>query len=239
MPFFRLPRQPVFPHPDLAEPDGLLAAGGDLSEARLLHAYRQGIFPWYSRGEPILWWSPDPRMVLFPEELHLSRRMQRVIRSETFQARTDTAFAEVIEACAHIPRRKERGTWIVRDMQKAYTALHQAGWAHSVEAWQDGLLAGGLYGVSTGRAFFGESMFSRCSNASKFALYALVQICLGRGIRFIDCQFHTEHLARCGAREISRGEYLQRLEESQREEALPGLWTGLPEEPATKRKNGI
>jgi len=227
VPVFKLPDEIHFPHPDLAEADGLLAVGGDLSTERLLAAYAQGIFPWYSRREPILWWSPDPRMVLLPEGLHLSRRMQRMIRSGRFRVTMDTAFRSVMEACAKTPRRHERGTWIVQDMIRAYGALHQSGWAHSVEVWQGNDLAGGLYGVSLGRAFFGESMFTRVDNASKAALHALTRTFSAWDFSFIDCQMHTEHLAGLGAREIPRGQYLRLLSEAVAAPTRRGPWTGF------------
>jgi leucyl/phenylalanyl-tRNA---protein transferase len=196
----------------LAEPNGLLAAGADLSLPRLLEAYRNGIFPWFAHDQPILWWSPDPRMVLFPTELKVSRSLARTMRNARFEVRADTAFDEVIEGCRQ-PRRGESGTWITEEMAEAYGALHRAGFAHSVETWLDGELVGGLYGVALGRAFFGESMFTRVSNASKVALMALVRQLEHWGFGVIDCQMNTAHLASFGAREIPRAEFTRRLRE--------------------------
>jgi leucyl/phenylalanyl-tRNA--protein transferase len=194
----------------LKEPNGLLCAGADLSVPRLLAAYRSGIFPWYSGDEPILWWSPDPRMVLYCEELKVSRSLAKNVRNKGFETRIDTAFAKVIKACAG-PRKSENGTWISREMQAAYVALHRAGHAHSFETWLDGRLVGGLYGVAIGRAFFGESMFSRATDASKVALVALVKELRARGFPMIDCQQRTPLLASLGAREIPRVQFLRRL----------------------------
>jgi leucyl/phenylalanyl-tRNA--protein transferase len=194
----------------LKEPNGLLCAGADLSVPRLLAAYRGGIFPWYSGDEPILWWSPDPRMVLFCDELKIPRSLAKNLRNKGFETRIDSAFAKVIKACAG-PRKSETGTWISREMQAAYGALHRAGHAHSFETWLDGRLVGGLYGVAIGRAFFGESMFSRETDASKVALVALVEELRARGCPMIDCQQRTPLLASLGAREIPRREFLRRL----------------------------
>ena len=194
----------------LREPNGLLCAGADLSLKRLLTAYANGIFPWYSGGEPILWWSPDPRMVLFCDELKVSRSLAKNVRNKGFETRIDSAFAKVIKACAE-PRKGEPGTWISADMQAAYMALHHAGHAHSFETWRDGRLVGGLYGVAIGRAFFGESMFSRETDASKVALVALVGELRARGCPMIDCQQRTPLLASLGGREIPRRQFLRRL----------------------------
>jgi leucyl/phenylalanyl-tRNA--protein transferase len=194
----------------LKEPNGLLCAGADLSVPRLLAAYRSGIFPWYSGDEPILWWSPDPRMVLFCDELKVSRSLAKNIRNKGFETRIDFAFAKVIKACAG-PRKGEAGTWISAEMQAAYVALHRAGHAHSVETWLDGRLVGGLYGVAIGRAFFGESMFSRETDASKVALVALVEELRRRDCPMIDCQQRTPLLASLGGREIPRRQFLRRL----------------------------
>ena len=195
----------------LRRPNGLLAAGGGLSVPRLLEAYSGGCFPWFSEGEPVLWWSPDPRMVLVPAELHVPRSLQRRIRRRDFTITADVAFADVIAGCAE-PRDEPGGTWITREMQQAYLALHRAGHAHSVETWQDGLLVGGLYGVSLGRAFFGESMFTRVPDASKVALVALVERLRGWEFGVIDCQMKTAHLARFGAREMPRAKFVGWLE---------------------------
>ncbi len=212
----RLGSNPEAPFPPiqlaLDEPNGLLAAGGDLSPERLLSAYRQGIFPWYSEGEPILWWSPAPRAVLFPNELQIPRSLKKRVRQHPFQITLNRDFPAVIRSCA-APRRnstQEPGTWITEEMAEAYIRLHQMGFAHSIECWEGGELAGGLYGVSIGHLFCGESMFSRSSDASKIALLALVEKALEVGIGLIDIQMMTPHLQRMGAREISRTEY-QRL----------------------------
>ena len=200
----------------LQEPNGLLAAGGALTTTWLLEAYRHGIFPWYSAGDPLLWWSPDPRMVLMPDEFKLSDSLLRLLRNNRFEVRTDTAFEQVMRACA-APRGGQRGTWIDEEMIAAYCALHQLGHAHSVESWQNGELVGGLYGVSIGRMFYGESMFSRTSNASKAALAHLcrqLQRWHSDGpVSMIDCQMYTPHLASLGARTIARSEFIVRLEE--------------------------
>ncbi len=208
----------AFPDPDRAldEPNGLLAAGGDLSPERLLHAYRLGVFPWYSAGQPILWWSPDPRAVLFPERMRVSRSLRKTLRQGRFRVTRDTAFREVMDACA-APRPGSDGTWITPEMLAAYTRLHSLGWAHSVECWRDGRLAGGLYGVAMGRVFFGESMFSRESDASKVALAHLA----GQGYRLIDCQVESEHLARLGAEPIPRRTFRALLDELTEPEPAP------------------
>ncbi len=213
MPVFQLPKEIIFPAPDLAEPDGLLAIGGDLSPTRLLAAYQQGIFPWYSEGEPILWWSPAPRLVLLPEEFHLPKRLARAIRKQIFQVSADTAFAEVIFSCAAVRRDSGEGTWITKKMRQAYIKLHELGFAHSVECRSAGELVGGLYGVFLDRVFFGESMFSYRSNASKVALAALITHAEQLGIRMIDCQMTTAHLLRFGSREVNRQEFQELLEQ--------------------------
>jgi leucyl/phenylalanyl-tRNA--protein transferase len=204
----------AFPSPDtaLAEPNGLLAAGGDLSPQRLLAAYRLGIFPWFSEGEPILWWSPDPRMVLFPDELRISRSLRKALKRQDYEIRMDGAFEEVMRACA-APRKGQAGTWIHDTMIAAYGTLHAMGIAHSVEVWMGGELVGGLYGVVQGSVFFGESMFSRTANASKIALVHLVRHLEHRHVRMIDCQMATPHLASLGGREIPRKAFGQKLEE--------------------------
>ncbi len=207
----------------MRHPNGLLAAGGDLSVPRLLAAYRCGIFPWFSEGEPILWWSPDPRMVLFPAELKMSRSLDKTLRKGRFRITADTAFGRVIEACS-APRPGQSGTWITREMIEAYCALHEAGFAHSIESWLEGELVGGLYGVAIGRAFFGESMFSRSSDASKVALVALVRQLSRWQFGLIDCQIKTAHLASFGAREIARADFARRLAELVDYENIPGPW---------------
>ena len=211
MPLFQLSRDIVFPPPELAEPDGLLAIGGDLSVPRLIAAYRRGIFPWYSEGEPILWWSPVPRLVLFPEQFHLSRRLARPMRQQVFTVTADTAFADVITACGTLRKESGEGTWITEAMKQAYINLYETGFAHSFECWRDGELAGGLYGVCLGRIFFGESMFTRRTDASKVALAALVRQAEKIGIQAIDCQMTTAHLLRFGSRELNRQEFQKLL----------------------------
>jgi leucyl/phenylalanyl-tRNA--protein transferase len=224
-----LQRGDPFPPVDtaLAEPNGLLAAGADLSLARLLAAYRQGIFPWFNPGEPILWWSPHPRMVLFPAEFKCARSLKKKLRRADYEVRVDTAFARVMQACA-APREGQHGSWINPAMVAAYTALHEAGYAHSFETWladEAGLeLAGGLYGVALGRVFFGESMFSRQSDASKIALAHLVAELVARGFELIDCQMSTRHLASLGAREIPRGEFQSLLRRLIPSDARGGKW---------------
>jgi leucyl/phenylalanyl-tRNA--protein transferase len=207
----------------LKEPNGLLAAGADLSLPRLLEAYRNGIFPWFGNGQPIMWWSPDPRMVLLPAELKVSRSLSRTLRNARFEVRADTAFDAVIEGCRQ-PRRGESGTWITHEMAKAYGVLHRAGFAHSVETWRDGELVGGLYGVALGRAFFGESMFTRVSDASKVALVALARQLQHWSFGVIDCQMNTAHLASFGAREIPRAEFTRGLRELVHYAAVPVPW---------------
>ena len=210
MAVYRLSEQVVFPHPELAEPEGLLAVGGDLSPQRLLLAYSLGIFPWFNEGEPLLWWSPDPRCVLFPDELRVSRSLGKLLRGKPFNVTSNRAFADVIDACAAL-RQQCGGTWITAEMRDAYCRLHEFGYAHSVEAWRNDALVGGLYGVCLGRCFFGESMFFRESNASKVAFVTLVRQLQEQGFALVDCQLPSDHLASLGARSISRSEFLQRL----------------------------
>jgi len=221
-----LPQEPIFPALEkaLAEPNGLLAAGGDLSPQRLLAAYRRGIFPWYSTGEPILWWSPDPRMVLVPGELKVSRSLAKTLRNASYEVRLDTAFGAVIRACAGKPREGQAGTWITREMQAAYLELHRLGYAHSVETWIDGKLAGGLYGIAIGRGFYGESMFSDQRDASKIALAHLCAYLKQRGFGIIDCQMETAHLASLGARPIPRRDFAARLGDLCSHGDDPGCW---------------
>jgi len=194
----------------LREPDGLLAAGADLSPVRLLAAYRQGIFPWYAEGQPILWWSPDPRMVLRLADFRVNRSLGKVVRSGRFELRADTAFRQVMQACAE-PRAGQAGTWILPEMIEAYCQLHAMGIAHSIEAWRDGQLVGGLYGLAIGRMFFGESMFARESDASKFALVGLAEELRRRNFPLIDCQQETAHLARFGARPVARAVFAREI----------------------------
>jgi leucyl/phenylalanyl-tRNA---protein transferase len=225
MPIFKLTeRIKSFPPPHLAEPEGLLAIGGDLSEKRLLNAYRMGIFPWFADNEPILWWCPDPRLVLYTDEFRMTRRLARVIRQNRFELTSDTAFEQVITHCATARRRNDPGTWIVSDMILAYCKLFASGYAHSIEAWHDGKLAGGLYGVSLGGCFFGESMFTLVSNASKVALAGLCAYLEKKGFDFIDCQITSAHLLRLGAREIPRSVFLRALERSMQRPTLRGRW---------------
>jgi leucyl/phenylalanyl-tRNA--protein transferase len=209
----------------LKHPNGLLAAGGDLSPERLLEAYRHGIFPWFSEGDPILWWSPDPRMILFPSELRISRSLGKTLRNRSYEARFDSAFDEVMAGCA-APRKGEPGTWISGAMIEAYRDLHRLGYAHSVETWIDGVLAGGLYGVAIGRVFFGESMFSGARDASKIALAVLVAHLESAGFGLIDCQMRTRHLESLGAREIPRRRFSRLLEELIHYPCSPGSWSG-------------
>ncbi|MGE4263833.1 MAG: leucyl/phenylalanyl-tRNA--protein transferase [Desulfovibrio sp.] len=224
MTIYRLFDDPVFPDPAEADPDGLLAIGGDLSPQRLITAYAGGIFPWYSKGSPILWWSPDPRLVLFPRSLHVPASLKRTLNSGRFRFSLDQAFGQVIRACAQAPRPGQEGTWIVPEMVVAYEALHGLGLAHSAEAWLDGELAGGVYGVALGSVFFGESMFCNAPNASK-ALFATLVHWLGvRGCTLIDCQQTTAHLLRFGAQEIPRREFLTLLDAGMRSDALSGQW---------------
>ncbi len=195
----------------LREPNGLLVAGGDLSPERLLAAYRLGIFPWYNEGEPILWWSPDPRMVLFPDELKISRSLAKRLKRTDYEVRFDTAFREVMLACASAQRQGQNGTWITEDITNGYCKLHELGFAHSAETWIDGKLVGGLYGVAIGKMFYGESMFHHVTDASKIAFVRLVQRLQQQGFSMIDCQMKTPHLASLGAREIPRSEFSQKL----------------------------
>lgn len=233
MPIYRLPREPVFPDPARAEPDGLLAVGGDLSPERLLTAYAQGIFPWFSEPSPILWWSPDPRLVLEPERLHVPRSLARTLRAGTFRVSADEAFARVIARCAARHRPGQDGTWITDEMRDAYERLHELGFAHSFEAWAGGELAGGLYGVSLGGAFFGESMFADQPDASKVAFVRAVQWLASRNVKLIDCQVRTDHLVRFGAHEIPRGAFLRQLTALLRTPTLRGRWSLEDQEPTS------
>jgi leucyl/phenylalanyl-tRNA---protein transferase len=195
----------------LAEPNGLLCAGGELSPERIIKAYQGGIFPWFSDGDPILWWSPDPRMVLFPSEFKISRSLRKTLRTKRYEVRLDSAFAAVINACAGTARAGQDGTWITQKMQNAYQRLFELGVAHSVETWIDGKMAGGLYGLSIGRMFYGESMFSHITDASKIATAHLARFIGSRGFGMIDCQMNTPHLASLGAREIPRADFIRQL----------------------------
>jgi len=224
MPIFRLVDDMVFPPPDYADPSGLIAVGGDLSSERLLEAYRVGIFPWYSEDQPILWWSPDPRFVLELDQFKISRSLGKTLRRRVFHVSFDRVFDDVIAACAAVPREGQSGTWITPEMQEAYIKLHGLGFAHSVEAWFEGKLVGGLYGVSLGKAFFGESMFHRKPDASKVALAILVENLKKWGFHFIDSQMATEHMNRLGAAEIPRRIFLKRLQSALRHSTKRGKW---------------
>lgn len=221
MPIFRLTKTLAFPPVELAEPPGILAVGGDLSSERLLLAYASGIFPW----EPGEWWSPDERCVLFPADLHVTHSLSRVLRAGRFRVTLDQCFPRVIAACSRMPRPEQPGTWIKPEMIVAYSALHDAGYAHSVEVWQDDRLAGGLYGVSLGRAFFGESMFHEVPDASKVALVTLVRWLATREFHFIDCQVRTPHLESLGAVVMPRAEFIRRLRAALEFPTCPGRWT--------------
>ncbi|HVO91862.1 MAG TPA: leucyl/phenylalanyl-tRNA--protein transferase [Terriglobales bacterium] len=224
MPIFRLVDDVVFPPPDYADPSGLLAVGGDLSSERLLEAYRAGIFPWYSDEQPILWWSPDPRLVLQLDDFKLSRSLRKTLRRKAFKVTFDRVFEEVIAACATVAREGQSGTWITPEMEQAYIELHGLGYAHSVESWFDGQLVGGLYGVSLGRAFFGESMFHRKTDGSKVALATLVEKLRGWEFHFIDSQMTTDHMVGLGAKEISRRIFLKQLNSALKHPTKRGKW---------------
>jgi leucyl/phenylalanyl-tRNA--protein transferase len=204
-----------FPHPNTAftEPDGLLAEGGDLCSQRIIKAYSQGIFPWYSKGDPILWWSPNPRAVLFPDKLHVSKSLQKLIRQKKMTTTINKAFNQVIQCCAQSPRIDQHGTWITDEMQQAYIKLHQQGVAHSIECWLNHQLVGGLYGLALGQVFFGESMFSYQSNASKIAFVHLVDELKNNNYALIDCQVTTKHLLSLGAEEIPRNQFLKLIKQ--------------------------
>ena len=223
MPVYRLDRRLAFPPVEEAE-DGLLAVGGDLGPERLVLAYSSGIFPWYSRGQPILWHSPDPRLVLRAPDLHVPRSLRKTIRKGTFRFTLDAAFPEVIDACARASRPGQRDTWITPAMKRAYVELHRLGLAHSAEAWQGGRLAGGLYGVSLGGAFFGESMFTRVPDAAKSAFVVVVEQLRAWGITLVDSQVHTDHVARFGATLWSRRDYLVALRKALRQKTRQGPW---------------
>jgi leucyl/phenylalanyl-tRNA--protein transferase len=208
----------------LVDPNGLLCAGGNLSPERILSAYRQGIFPWFSAGQPILWWSPDPRMVLFPDEFKVSRSLRKTLKSGHYEIRLDNDFAGVINRCAHTERPGQPGTWITPEMRNAYLRLHELGWAHSVETWQEGILTGGLYGLAIGKMFYGESMFSLRSDASKIAAAHLARFLGYQEFGMVDCQMRTDHLASLGAREIPRVVFLEQLQRLCQVPATPARW---------------
>jgi len=203
----------IFPHPNQANADGLLAMGGDLNPNRIMQAYQNGIFPWYNEGEPILWWSPDPRMVLFPNHLKISKSMKKLFKKESFTITINQNFEDVIQNCASVPRHGQNGTWITKEMKSAYLELHRMGYAQSVEVWEDNQLVGGLYGIylEKQKVFCGESMFSKVSNASKYAFIWWVQHLQQKGVKLIDCQIYNDHLASLGAEEINRVDFLNYL----------------------------
>ncbi len=228
MPVFLLSEEEIkFPHPSLASEMGILAMGGDLSPQRLILAYRYGIFPWFNEGDPIIWWSPDPRFVLFPDELKVSKSMRPYFNQKKFTCTLDRNFEQVIRHCQQSRRGPygESGTWITEGMLEAYIQLHDMGIAHSVEVWKEEELVGGLYGLAFGKCFFGESMFTKVSNASKFGFIQLVRLLREKGFRLVDCQQETRHLASLGARSISRKEFLELLKKNEREEDPIGKWT--------------
>ncbi len=214
----------IFPNPRYAASEGLLAFGGDLSPNRLLAAYRKGIFPWYNADDPILWWSPDPRMLLYPRDFKMSKSFKRILKNSHFRVKFDHAFREVINLCGTVPRRGQNGTWLIGEMREAYVELHDMGFAHSVEVYLDEELVGGLYGIAMGKAFFGESMFSLKSNTSKVAFKALSDVLDLRGYDFIDCQIENDHLLRMGATIVSRDNFLDELEQSLEKPSDLGSW---------------
>jgi leucyl/phenylalanyl-tRNA--protein transferase len=224
MPVYQIPEELLFPDPELAEEDGLLGVGGDLSPARLLLAYANGIFPWYSKGEPIMWWSPDPRCVLRPEKLKVATSLRQALKKGNYEVRFDTCFEEVIRRCSATKRKGQRGTWITGEMQEAYIRLHELGYAHSTEIFMDGELAGGLYGVSIGGTYSGESMFHLRPEASKIALYHLVERLKERGYPLIDCQVTNQHLLSLGAEEMPRKEFLKQLIKNRETPGYNGRW---------------
>lgn len=220
--------QITFPHANLANEDGILAVGGDLSAERLIEAYQKGIFPWFNPEDPIIWWSPNPRFVLFPDEIKIAKSMRPYFNQNKFQISCDTSFEQVITACSKMARQGQQGgTWITDTMIEAYVNLHKLGYAHSVEVWQEENLVGGLYGISLGKIFFGESMFSDISNASKFGFISLVKKLTEKGYNLIDCQQETNHLASLGARAIPRRQFLALLADNENFETKPCSWVGL------------
>lgn len=224
MPIFQLDEQIVFPPPELAEPNGLLAVGGDLTPERLIAAYRRGIFPWFSENDPILWWFTSPRLILYPDELRIPKRLNREIKKGSFSVTFDCAFPRVIQACADVRRQNDEQTWITDEMISSYIKLHKRGYAHSVECWQNDKLAGGLYGVALDRIFFGESMFTKITNSSKICFVNLVQRLQLHNFRLIDCQMTTGHLLQFGAREISGRTFQQELQNSINNLSADGAW---------------
>ena len=224
MPVFRLTNDIIFPRPELAEENGLLAVGGDLSAGRILTAYRLGIFPWYSDGDPILWWFTSPRLIIYPEQFRISKRLARYIKKPLYRITMDEAFTKVIKACALVTRGEGEGTWLTSEMIEAYINLHELGYAHSVECWHEDKLIGGLYGVGLDRVFFGESMFTTMSNGSKIALATLARYLTMRGYQMIDCQMKTDHLLRYGACEISGRSFRKHLEDFIQQLTPDGKW---------------
>jgi len=224
MPVYLINKENYFPPVSKSDANGLLAVGGDLNPPRLLLAYKSGIFPWFSEGDPVLWWSPDPRCVLYPEKVKISRSMQNILNRGELEVRYDTAFSQVIRKCRNMVRNEE-GTWITLDIIQAYETLHELGFAHSVEVYREGKLCGGLYGVSLGSAFFGESMFSEYPNASKVALIQLSKDMKKAGMKLIDCQLYTSHLASLGAVEIGRKIFIKQLEDCLTGGTFKGNWT--------------
>jgi leucyl/phenylalanyl-tRNA--protein transferase len=225
MPVYQIPDELLFPDPEFAEEDGLLGVGGDLSPPRLLLAYANGIFPWFSKGEPIMWWSPDPRCVLRPEKLKISTSLRQALKRGDYEVRFDACFEEVIRQCSATKRKGQRGTWITREMQEAYIKLHELGYAHSTEVFMDGKLAGGLYGVSIGGTYSGESMFHLRPEASKIALFHLVERLKERGYPLIDCQVTNQHLLSLGAEEMPRKEFLKQIIKNREKPGHSGRWT--------------
>ncbi len=225
MAYYFLDEQLYFPPVSDADEYGIVAIGGDLSINRLLLAYQSGIFPWFSEAEPILWWAPDPRFVLYPKQLKVSKSMKQILRRGQFRVTIDTQFRKVIQNCQTTPRSGQSGTWITKDMQEAYMALHESGFAHSVEVWEADRLVGGLYGVSLGSCFFGESMFSHVSNASKTGFISLVKKLEELNFSLIDCQVHTRHLESLGAELLPRNQFMLELKEALRQSTHPGPWT--------------
>ena len=221
MPVFKLSDKMIFPNPELANKEGIVAIGGDLSSERLLLAYSNGIFPWFSQGEPIIWWSPDPRFVLFPLEINISRSMTKFLNKKIYKVTFDTVFHDVISYCSEL---RTEGTWITQEMINAYCALYNLGYAHSVEVWYEDKLVGGLYGISLGKCFFGESMFSIMDNASKTALVKLGTKLIEKGFLFIDCQVYSKHLESMGAVHILRKSFLAKLREGLSHKTLKGAW---------------
>ena len=227
MPVYQLPEEPIFPDPSEATEDGLLAVGGDLSPQRLVAAYASGIFPWYNSDDPILWWSPDPRMIIYPEKLKVSKSLKRNLRKSNYEIRVDTDFAQVIENCKKVKRKGEDGTWISNEMFEAYVELHKIGIAHSIEVWDGNDLVGGLYGLSIGKAFYGESMFQKRSDASKIAFFHLCEYAKVLNFEFIDCQIANDHLISLGAEDIPREYFLEMLNRAVQHETSQGSWEDI------------